>query len=124
MTNDFTEFATDSDVLFLMGTNTSECHPIIAMQMLRGVERGAKMIVIDPKKTDMAKKADIYVQIPTGYNIPFLNAMMNHIIANDLYDKEFVEKYSVGFEYLKYAVKDFTPQRVEKETGILASTVW
>ncbi len=61
------------------------------MQMLRGIERGAKMIVIDPKETDMAKKADIFLQIPVGYNIPLLNAMMNHIIKEDLFDKEFVE---------------------------------
>ncbi len=123
MTNDLTEFATDTEVLFLIGTNTSECHPIIAMQMLRGIERGAKMIVIDPKETDMAKKADIYIQTPVGYNIPFLNALINHIIKEDLFDKEFVEKYSHGLEYVKYAVADFTPQRVEKETGIPASKV-
>lgn len=123
MTNDLTEFATDTDVLFLIGTNTSECHPIIAMQMLRGLERGAKMIVIDPKETDMAKKADIFIQIPVGYNIPLLNAMINHIIENNLFDKEFVENYSVGFDYVKYAVADFTPERVENETGIPASLV-
>ncbi len=123
MTNDLAEFATDTDVLFLIGTNTSECHPIIAMQMLRGLERGAKLIVIDPKRTDMAKKADIYLQIPIGYNIPLLNAMMNHIIKEDLIDKEFVEKYADGFEYVKYAVKDFTPQRVEEETGVPAKDV-
>lgn len=118
MTNDLTEFATHSDVLFLIGTNTSECHPIIAMQMLRGIERGAKMIVIDPKETDMAKKADIYLQIPVGYNIPLLNALINYIIENDLFDKEFVKKFTQGFKYVKEAVKDFTPQRVEDETGI------
>ena len=123
MTNDLSEFATDTDVLFLIGTNTSECHPIIAMQMLRGIERGAKMIVIDPKETDMAKKADIYIQIPVGYNIPLLNAMIHHIIKNDLFDKEFVQNYAVGFEYVKYAVKDFTPERVEQETGIPTSLV-
>jgi len=123
MTNDLTEFATDTDVLFLIGTNTSECHPIIAMQMLRGLERGAKMIVIDPKETDMAKKADIFIQIPVGYNIPLLNAMIHHIIENNLFDKEFVENYAVGFDYVKYAVKDFTPERVEQETNIPASLV-
>ena len=61
MTNDLVEFATDTDVFLLIGTNTSECHPIIAMQMQRGLQRGAKMIVVDPKRTDMAKKADITV---------------------------------------------------------------
>ncbi len=118
MTNDLVEFATHTDVLFLIGTNTSECHPIIAMQMLRGIERGAKMIVIDPKETDMAKKADIFLQIPVGYNIPLLNAFINYIIENNLFDKNFVKKYTHGFEYVKEAVKDFTPQRVEDETGI------
>ena len=57
MTNDLVEFATDTDVFLLIGTNTSECHPIIAMQMQRGLQRGAKMIVVDPKRTDMAKKS-------------------------------------------------------------------
>lgn len=123
MTNDLSEFSTHTDVLFLIGTNTSECHPIIAMQMLRGLERGAKMIVIDPKETDMAKKADIFIQIPVGYNIPLLNAMIHHIIENDLIDKAFVFNHTTGFEYVKHAVKEFTPERVERETGISAKLV-
>ncbi len=118
MTNDLAEFATDTDVFLLIGTNTSECHPIIAMQVLRGLERGAKLVVIDIKKTDMAKKADVFIQIPSGYNIPLINAMINYIIQNNLYDKEFVEKYTNGFEWLKETVKDFTFEKVEKETGV------
>jgi len=118
MTNDLVEFATDTDVFLLIGTNTSECHPIIAMQMQRGLQRGAKMIVVDPKRTDMAKKADIYLQIPIGANIKTLNTMMHVIIAENLQDSEFIEKYSEGFEYLKEAVKDFTPERFERETGV------
>jgi len=123
MTNDLAEFATDTEVFLLIGTNTSECHPIIAMQILRGLKRGAKLIVIDPKKTDMAKKADIYLQIPIGYNIPILNAMINHIIQNNLYDKDFVENHSIGFDWVKETVKDFTPERIEKETGISSELV-
>lgn len=118
MTNDLVEFATDTDVFLLIGTNTSECHPIIAMQMQRGLERGAKMIVVDPKRTDMAKKADIFLQIPVGSNIKTLNTMMNVIISENLQDSEFIEKYAEGFEYLKEAVKDFTPERFERETGV------
>ena len=118
MTNDLVEFATDTDVFLLIGTNTSECHPIIAMQMQRGLERGAKMIVVDPKRTDMAKKADVYLQIPVGANIKTLNTIMNVIISENLQDTEFIEKYAEGFEYLKEAVKDFTPERFERETGV------
>ena len=123
MTNNLTEFATDADVIFCIGTNTSECHPIIAMQMLRGMKRGAKLVVIDPRKTDMAKKADYYLQIPVGYNIPLLNAMMNHIIKKGLINKKFIEDNCVGFDYVKHCVKDFTPERVEEETGISAQVV-
>ena len=118
MTNDLVELANDTKVFLLRGTNTSECHPIIAMQMQRGLERGAKMIVVDPKRTDMAKKADIFLQIPVGSNIKTLNTMMNVIISENLQDTEFIEKYAEGFEYLKEAVKDFTPERFERETGV------
>ena len=71
--------------------------------MQRGLERGAKMIVVDPKRTDMAKKADIFLQIPVGSNIKTLNTMMNVIISENLQDTEFIEKYAEGFEYLKEA---------------------
>lgn len=118
MTNDLVEFATDTDVFLLIGTNTSECHPIIAMQIQRGLERGAKLIVIDPKRTDMAKKADIYLQIPIGSNIKTLNTILNVIIENNLQDSEFIKNHTHGFEYLKEVVKEFTPQRYEEETGI------
>ncbi len=117
MTNNLVEFATHADVIFCIGTNTSECHPIIAMHMLRGLERGAKLIVIDPKKTDMAKKADIFLQIPVGANIQLLNTIINYIIQNDLHNKEFIKKHCHGFNYLKEAVKEFTLERLEKEIG-------
>lgn len=123
MTNDLVEFATDTDVFLLIGTNTSECHPIIAMQMQRGLERGAKMIVIDPKRTDMAKKADIYLQIPIGANIKTLNTMMNVILSENLQDDEFIKNYTIGYEWLKEAVKDFTPERFERETGVSAKLI-
>ncbi|WXG59519.1 molybdopterin-dependent oxidoreductase [Campylobacter concisus] len=97
MTNDLVEFATDTDVFLLIGTNTSECHPIIAMQMQRGLERGAKMIVVDPKRTDMAKKADIFLQIPVGSNIKTLNTMMNVIISENLQDSRIYRKICRGF---------------------------
>lgn len=123
MTNDLVEFATDTDVFLLIGTNTSECHPIIAMQMQRGLERGAKMIVIDPKRTDMAKKADLYLQIPIGANIKTLNTMINVIINENLQDDEFIKNYTQGYEYVKEAVKDFTPERFERETGVSAELI-
>jgi len=118
MTNDIAEFSADTDVFLLIGTNTSECHPIIAMHVLRGLEKGAKLIVIDIKKTDMAKKADIFIQIPSGYNIPVLNAMINYIIQNNLTDKEFIQNHTHGFEWLKESVKNFEIEDVAKQAGV------
>lgn len=84
------------------------------MQMLHKIKCGAKMIVIDPKK------ADIHVQTSIRYNIPFLNEMINHTKKEDLCDKEFVNNHIRGFEYVKKAVKGFTPQRVEEEKDPLS----
>lgn len=118
MTNDIAEFSKYTDVFLLIGTNTSECHPIIAMHVLRGLERGAKLIVIDVKKTDMAKKADIFIQIPSGYNIPVLNSMINYIIQKDWIDKEFIQNYTHGFGWLKETVKTFDIENVAKEAKV------
>lgn len=123
MTNDLAEFSKYSNCILIIGSNTGECHPIIAMHVERALERGAKLIVIDPKRTEMAQKAHIHIQLPVGYNIPIINAMINYIIANELYDKDFVENHTVGFEYLKKAVEEYTPERVSELTGVPADLI-
>jgi formate dehydrogenase major subunit len=120
MTNDLAEFGRYSSTILIIGSNTGECHPIIAMHVHRALDRGAKLIVIDPKRTEMAQKADIHIQLPPGYNIPVLNALMNVIIEQKLYDKEFVEQYTIGFKYLRRAVKDYTPEKVSEMIGVRA----
>ncbi len=118
MSNDLAEFSTYSDCFLIIGSNTSENHPIVGMHVIRALERGARLVVIDPRKTEMAKKADVFLQVPPGYNIPVMNAMINVIIKEELYDKNFVENNTVGFEYLQEAVKEYTPESVSKMTGI------
>lgn len=118
MTNDFSEFSSKSGCFFIIGSNTSHNHPIIAMHLQQGIEKGAKLIVVDPKRTEMAQKADVFLQIPPGYNIPTLNCIMNVIIEENLYNKTFVEKFTTGFEYLKMAVEPYTPKAVGKLTGV------
>ena len=88
------------------------------MHIQNALERGAKLIVVDPKRTEMAQKADLFLQIPPGYNIPTLNCIMNVIINEDLCNKEFLEKSTTGFEYLKMAVEPYSPEAVGKLTGV------
>ncbi len=123
MTNDLAEFSQFTKCFLIVGSNTSENHPIVAMHVFRGMEKGAKLIVIDPRKTEMANKADVFLQVPPGYNIPVLNSLMNVIITENLYNKEFVENNTVGFNYLKEAVSDYTPEKVSAMTGIDAELI-
>ncbi|PPK58830.1 formate dehydrogenase major subunit [Malaciobacter marinus] len=102
----------------MIGSNPENGHPIAAMHIQRAISRGAKLIVIDPIKTEFAQKADAFIQLPPEYNIPVINMLISHIIDNELYDKEFVENYTHGFEYLKEAVKDYTAKKVSEMTGV------
>jgi len=123
MTNDLAEFSEFTKCFLITGSNTSENHPIVAMHVFRALEKGAKLIVIDPRKTEMANKADIFLQVPPGYNIPVMNSLIHVIINENLYDKEFVANSTKGFEYLKESVQDFSPEAVSKMTGIEADLI-
>ena len=102
----------------MIGSNPENGHPIAAMHIQRALDRGAKLIVIDPIKTEMAQKADVHIQLPPEHNIPVINAMLNYIIANDLCDDEFIANYTTGIEYVKEAVKKYTPAYVSELTGV------
>ncbi len=85
--------------------------------------RGAKLIVIDPRRTPLAKKADIYAQIRPGSDCALALGLLNVIIAENLYDKGFVKRWTVGFDKLVNYVKEFSPERVEQITSISADMV-
>ena len=107
----------------MIGSNPEQGHPIAAMYIQRALNRGAKLIVIDPIRTAMAQKADIHLQLKPEYNIPVINAMLHHIIANNLQNSDFISKYTHGFEYIKETVKDYTPEAVAKISGVPAELI-
>jgi formate dehydrogenase alpha subunit len=121
MTNSVPEFETDTDCFLITGSNTTEAHPLIATRVMRAQKRGAKIIVVDPRDIQIAKIADIYLQQRAGTDVAWLNGMMNVIIQEELYDREFVAERTEGFEELKAAVAAYTPQRVEEISGIPAA---
>lgn len=122
MTNSIGEIK-DCDFLFVIGSNTSETHPIISIEMKKALRRGATLVVADPRRTEMAELATTYVPLKPGANIPLINTLCNVIIEEDLYDKEFVSTRTEGFEELKAGLVNFTPENYEKMIGISAESI-
>lgn len=92
--------------------------PLVAKHVIEAQTRGAKLIVADPRMTDMANKADIWLRLPVGYNIPLINALLHVIIHEKLYKAEFVTDHTAGFDELAKAVEDYPPAYVESITGV------
>ena len=90
MTNSIGEII-NADVLFVTGSNTTEAHPVIAAQMKQAIKKGAKLIVADPRRIDLVKDADVFLQIKPGTNAALFNGMINVILKEELYDKEYIE---------------------------------
>jgi formate dehydrogenase alpha subunit len=120
MTNSVPEFEA-TDCFLITGSNTTEAHPLIAMRVMRAQKRGAKVIVVDPRDIQIARLADIHLRQRAGTDVAWMNGMMSVIIAEDLYDAEFVATRTEGFEQLRAAVASYTPDRVERLTGIRAA---
>lgn len=122
MTNSIHEIG-GADLIFVIGSNTSEAHPIIGLQINKALRRGAKLIVADPRRIELAEKAHWYLPLKPGTNIALINGMINVIIAEDLYDKEFVAERTEGFEEMKASVAKYTPEYVEEITGVPADLI-
>ena len=109
MSNSINELA-ESDLILVTGSNTTEAHPVISLQMKKAVRGGKKLIVVDPRKIELTRWADRHVQIKIGTDIPFYNAVANVMINEGLYDQEYVEKRTEGFNAFKDHVKSYTPE--------------
>ncbi len=107
-----------TDLFFMIGSNPDTGHPTIGMRIHQALDRGAKMIVVDPRKTKLADRADEWVRIKPGTDVALLNAMMNVIIEEDLHDKKFISERTEDFDELVRVVKKCPPDMAEKITGI------
>jgi len=106
-----------------IGTNMTEAHPVAATFLKNAVRKGAKLVVVDPRKTPLAKLADIHCQINVGSDIAFLNGLMNVLIAEELYDKDFVENRCDNFEAFKAKVLEYPVERAAEISGVDAETI-
>ena len=122
MTNSIDEIS-GADFILAMGTNTTETHPIISLQVRKALNNGANLVVADPRKTEMADLANTYLPMASGSDLAILNAMANVIIEEELYDKKFVEERTEGFEALKAGVAKYTPEYSSKIANLPADTI-
>jgi formate dehydrogenase major subunit len=122
MTNSIPELA-DAKCIFIIGSNTTENHPIAAKWIFRGMENGAKIIVADPRITQMAFLADIAVQHRLGTDVALINGLMHIIIKEGWHAKEYVDDRTEGFKELAAKLEDYPPDKVAQITGIDAATL-
>jgi len=118
MTNSINEFE-EADTFLITGSDTTSQHPLIGSRIINSVlNRGARLIVVDPRRIELSKYAAINMQQKNGTDVAWINGMMHVIIKEGLEDKEYIKSRTEGFEELKELVRDYTPEYVEKITTI------
>ena len=120
--NAFPEFSA-ADLILLIGTNPPMCHPPFMREFADARQRGAKLVVIDPRLNPVACYADIYAQPYPGTDGALGWGLIRHLIETNNYDSELVERYSIGFEQIARYAKRFTPEYVEEQSGIFSDVV-
>ena len=98
MTNSIDDVCRKADVVMLVGSNPEEAHPVIGMQLRAAVERGCRLIVVDPRDIGLATQADLHLKLRPGTNVAFANGIVNVLLAEGLYDAEFVRERTEGIE--------------------------
>lgn len=118
MTNSIPEIE-NNDLLFVIGSNTKENHPIVALRMIKAARKGAKIIVADPRKVPLVRFAHIWMQHRPGTDVALLNSMMHVIVKEGLMDKEFIVFRTEGFDkdFLR-GLDEYTPEVGQKITGV------
>lgn len=110
----------DSDCLLIFGYNCADSHPIVARRVVKAKQKGAKIIVCDPRKIETAKIANQYLPLNNGTNMALVNAFAYTLIDEDLYDKDYVSRYTEGFEEYKKQLAEYSPEAVQDIVGIPA----
>ena len=116
MTNTIREIE-GMEVIFIIGSNTKESHPVVANRMIKAYRKGAKIIVADPRRVPMVKFAEVFLRIRPGTDIALLNGMAHVIVKEELHNGEFIREKTEGFEEWKKSIEEYTPQRAEEITG-------
>ncbi|MBX7075567.1 MAG: molybdopterin oxidoreductase family protein [Pirellulales bacterium] len=112
-----------ADVVWISGANVAECAPITTSYVWQAREHGAKIIVVDPRITPLARTCDLFLPIKPGRDVALFNGVLQLMIEHDWLDHEFIEAHTVGFEAVAEQVRQWTPQRTAEVTGIAEKSI-
>ncbi|MEU4466511.1 bifunctional nitrate reductase/sulfite reductase flavoprotein subunit alpha [Streptomyces sp. NPDC024017] len=107
-----------ADAFLVIGSNMADCHPILFLRMMERVKAGAKLIVVDPRRTATAAKADLFLQVRPGTDLALLNGLLHLLHEDGHTDPEFVAAHTEGWEALPGFLSDYAPAAVAEITGI------
>ena len=123
MTNSIADII-EAKVIFVIGSNTTETHPVLSLQMKKAVrEFGAKLILVDPRRIELADFARIHLRLRPGTNVALVNTMGHVILEEGLQDDEFIAARTEGFDAYRESVRSWTPARGEEITGVAAGDI-
>ncbi|MBA3468361.1 MAG: molybdopterin oxidoreductase family protein, partial [Herpetosiphonaceae bacterium] len=108
----------NTDVVWISGANIAECAPITTSYVWDAREKGAKVIVVDPRITPIARTCDLFLPVKPGRDIALFNGILHLMIEHDWLDHDFIEQHTVGFEAVADHVKQWTPKRTAEVTGV------
>ncbi|RJX30239.1 MAG: formate dehydrogenase subunit alpha [Oxalobacter sp.] len=117
MSNSIVEIE-DTKCILVFGYNAGDSHPIVARRIIKAKEKGAKIIVCDPRVIETARIADLYLPLKNGSNMALVNAFANVLINEGLYNKAYTEQFSEGFDAYKQTVAKYTPEYAASITGL------
>ncbi|MCE9590634.1 MAG: formate dehydrogenase subunit alpha [Planctomycetes bacterium] len=108
-TNSFQDVA-ESDVIMIVGANPTEAHPVFGARIKQAVLKGCKLIILDPRNTELAKLSDLHIPLRPGSNVAVINAMQHVLVKENLIDPDFIAKHTEGFTQLKAELEPCTPE--------------
>jgi formate dehydrogenase major subunit len=115
--------AQDADCIIVIGARPAQNHPVAATYLKQAAKRGATLIVMDPRRQGLSRYATHMLQFKPGTDVALLNAMLNVIVSEGLYDTQYVQAHTEGFDALKENLQRFTPEEMAEVCGIPADTI-
>lgn len=112
-----------ADVLLIAGSNTAECHPLSMPYIWGARDRGAKLIVVDPRQTKTALVSDVHLDVRPGTDIALVNGLIHLLIKEKMIDQNFIDSHTVGFSELEQLTKAYTPEKVSEITGVTVNKI-
>jgi NADPH-dependent sulfite reductase flavoprotein alpha-component len=112
-----------ADLFLVIGANMADCHPILFLRMMDRVKAGAKLIVVDPRRTATAEKASLFLQIKPGTDLALLNGLLGLLVQNGQIDETFIEQCTEGWQAMPDFLQDYLPQQVAERTGLAEADI-